>query len=135
MKTQTITKLTGIGSTSGRKSWAQCQAAIMMRSAVAFATLSAGHYFGNLMHSTEVDSLVLQCRYVVRPAELAGSKLSNARLRSRHRLPFIPRTQCDSNRDCLILHPLLPFAHDQSLHERRNQVVLLTLKTVIDCEL
>ena len=40
----TRTKLTGIDSASGTTSRAQCQAAIMMRSAVAFATLGRGHF-------------------------------------------------------------------------------------------
>jgi hypothetical protein len=85
-KTQTRTKLAGIGRASGRKSRAQCQAAIIMKSAVAFATLN-GDQFGNAMHIAEVDSLVLQRRYVICPTEFAGSKLSNASLGSRHRLP------------------------------------------------
>ena len=72
------------------------------------------------MHLTEVDSLILQRRYVFCPAELAGSKLSNASLSGRHRLPSGPRTQCNGDGDGLVLNPFLPFAHDQSLHKRGN---------------
>jgi len=92
----------------------------MTRSPVAFATLGGERDFGNPIHHAEADSLIFHTRYVACFAEFAGSKPSNARLGGRHRLPFTPGTQCNGDGDCLVLDPLLSFAHDQSLHKRSN---------------
>ena len=75
---------------SGKKSRAQCHAAIMTRSAVAFATLSRGYDSGGTTHPKEADSLILQSRDVVRPTKFAGSKLSDASFSCSHRLSFGP---------------------------------------------
>jgi hypothetical protein len=133
-ETLTRTELTGMDPASGRTSRAQCQAAIIMRSAVAFATLGRGQFW-HVIQFEAVDSLIFQCRDVVCSTKFAGGELSNGHFSTCYRLPLCPRTQCDGDGDRLVLNPFLPLAHDQSLHKRGNEVILLALKTIVDGEL
>ena len=89
---QTGTKLTGMGSASGRNSnsKAQFQAAIIIRSAVAFAMLNRDSYFRSPTHPEEVNSLILQTRDVPCSTKFAGSKLFDGTFSCRHWLSFGP---------------------------------------------
>lgn len=99
---------------------AQYHAPIMIKSAVAFATLHiTTNQHPSIQNTTQLNqnSLVFQRSNNIRPTQLLRRKPPDGALRVTDRLALAPFAQETTDGRCLLRHPLFAFAHDEGLEE------------------